>query len=311
MNGRRVTDAGWLAGAVAAAFLSFATFAPEASMAAPDCPGGQIKPVSLAQTGDVLEYGLLDRSGRFLYSDQTKGAVMQIDAFGSPPREIAAVSGPGAIVEEPDGSLVVGSGDGVENGLQGDAFPTSSLVRINPATGATSTFATGLGMANGIIQAPDGTFYATNDLGSDIDRVDRNGQVTHGWAKVFSTNGVVLSPDRRFLYVDQTFQPAAVQRIKISDPSQVSQVAAAQGADMAAGPDDMTIDTAGNLYIAANGAGQIWRVNPGGQICVIASGLAFPSSVVLGPGTASSNLYVVGFGGEIVELPGGVASPAS
>ena len=279
--------------------------------AAPDCPGGQIHPVTLANTGDVLEYGLLASSGRFFYSDQSKGALMEMDGFGSPPRQLAAINGPGGIVAEPDGSLIVGSGDGITNGVLGDQFPMSSLVRVQPDTGGASTFASGLGTANGIAQAADGTLYATNDFGFDIDRVDTNGHADHGWAKVFSTNGVVVSRDQHYLYVSQTFQPAAVQRITIADPSQVSTFAAAQGADMAAGPDDMTRDAKGNLYLAANGAGQVWRIAADGSICVLASGLQNPSAVVLGPGSLASNLYAVGFGGEIVELPGASAVPAA
>jgi gluconolactonase len=279
--------------------------------AAPDCPGGQIKPVTLANTGDVLEYGLLDSHGRFFYSDQSKAALMEIDGFGSPPRQVAAINGPGGIVAESDGTLIVGSGDGITNGTLGDAFPMASLARVDPATGNVSTFANGLGMANGVAQAANGTLYATNDFGFDIDRIDTTGQVDHGWAKVFSTNGVAVSPDQRYLYVSQTFAPAAVQRITIADPSQVSTFAAAQGTDMAAGPDDMTIDAHGNLYLAANGAGQVWRIAANGSICVLASGLQNPSSAVLGPGSLASNLYVVGFGGEIVELPGAGAVPAA
>jgi sugar lactone lactonase YvrE len=279
------------------------------AVAAPDCPGGQIKPVTLAQTGDVLEYGLLDSSGRFFYSDQSRPALMEFDGFGSPPRQVAAINGPGGIVAEADGSLIVGSGDGVTNGVLGDAFPMASLVRVDPASGSVSTFASGLGMANGVAQARDGTLYATNDFGFDIDRIDARGHVEHGWAKVFSTNGVVVSPDQRYLYVSQTFQPAAVRRITIANPSEVSPFAAAQGTDITAGPDDMSRDVHGNLYLAANGAGQVWRIATDGSICVLASGLQFPSSAVLGPGSLASNLYVVGFGGEIVELPGAATVP--
>jgi sugar lactone lactonase YvrE len=281
------------------------------AVAAPNCPGGQIKPVTLANTGDVLEYGLLDAHGHFFYSDQSKGALMEIDGFGSPPRQVAAINGPGGIVAESDGSLIVGSGDGISNGVFGDAFPMASLVRVDPATGNVSTFASGLGMANGVAQAADGTLYATNDFGFDIDRIDTTGHVDHGWAKVFSTNGVVVSRDQRYVYVSQTFAPAAVQRITIADPSQVSTFAAAQGTDIAAGPDDMTMDVHGNLYLTVNGAGQVWRIAPDRSICVLASGLQNPSAAVLGPGSLASNLYVVGFGGEIVELPGAAAVPSA
>ena len=274
--------------------------APPAS-AAPDCPGGQIPPRVLASTGDTLEYGIFDSLGRFFYSDQSTSMLMRIDHFGEPPKPLVPIPAPGAMVFAPDGSIIIGSGDSLQNGLTGDMNPMSSLLRVNPDTGAVQTYATGLGMANGLALGPHFTIYATNDAGFDIDRVKR-GQVTHPWARVYSTNGVVVSLNNRYLYVSQTFTPAAIQRISIANPSQVTPFAVAQGADMSAGLDDMTIDSEGNLYVAANGAGQVWKVDTSGAICVLAGGLRFPSAVNFGVGPDSSNLYVVGFDGNISKL---------
>ena len=274
--------------------------APPAS-AAPDCPGGQIPPRVLASTGDTLEYGIFDSLGRFFYSDQSTSMLMRIDHFGEPPKPLVPIPAPGAMVFAPDGSIIIGSGDSLQNGLAGDMNPMSSLLRVNPDTGAVQTYATGLGMANGLALAPHFTIYATNDAGFDIDRVKR-GQVTHPWARVYSTNGVVVSLNNRYLYVSQTFTPAAIQRISIANPSQVTPFAVAQGADMSAGLDDMTIDSEGILYIAANGAGQVWKVDTSGAICVLAGGLRFPSAVNFGVGADSSSLYVVGFDGNISKL---------
>ena len=274
--------------------------APPAS-AAPDCPGGQIASRVLASTGDTLEYGIFDSLGRFFYSDQSTSMLMRIDHFGEPPEPLAPIPAPGAMVFAPDGSIIIGSGDSLQNGLAGDMNPMSSLLRVNPNTGAVQTYATGLGMANGLALAPHSTIYATNDAGFDIDRV-KHGQVTHPWARVYSTNGVVVSVNNRYLYVSQTFTPAAIQRISIANPSQVTPFAVAQGADMSAGLDDMTIDSEGILYIAANGAGQVWKVDTSGAICVLAGGLRFPSAVNFGVGADSSSLYVVGFDGNISKL---------
>jgi sugar lactone lactonase YvrE len=169
-------------------------------------------------------------------------------------------------------------------------------------------------MANGVAMAPDGTIYATNDVGYDIDRV-QNGKVTHPWARVYSTNGVVVSPDNRYLYVSQTFAPAAIQRISIAHPSQVTPFAVAGPADTSAGLDDMTVDRQGNLYVAANGAGQVWKLDTHGTICVLASGFHFDSAVNFGVGRTARNLYVVAFDGTISVLPNvlgpqAVSSPA-
>lgn len=40
----------------------------------------------------------------------------------------------------------------------------------------------------------------------------------------------------------------------------------------------------GRLYVAANGADQVWRIEPDGAICALARGLRFPSAVALGQG---------------------------
>jgi len=274
--------------------------APLAS-AAPDCSGGRITPQVLASTGDTLEYGIFDRKGRFFYSDQSAGMLMRIDRFGESPKALAAIPAPGAMVFAAGGSIIIGSGDSFQNGLSGDLSPMSSLVRVNPETGEVQAYATGLGMANGLAQGPHDAIYATNDGGFDIDRVKR-GVVLHPWARVYSTNGVVLSPDGLYVYVSQTFAPAAIQRISIADPSQVVPFAVAQGPDVTAGLDDMTRDGEGNLYVAANGAGQVWKVDTSGNICVLAGGLLFPSAVNFGVGGNASNLYVVGFDGKISEL---------
>lgn len=269
--------------------------------AAPDCAGGRIAPRTLASTKDTLEYGIFDRAGRFFYSDQSTSMLMRIDRFGEPPKPLAPIPAPGAMVFAPGGSIIIGTGDSLQNGRSGDMNPMSGLMRVNPDTGAAQTYVTGLGMANGIALGPRRTIYATNDAGFDIDRV-RRGKIEHPWARVYSTNGVVVSPDDRYIYVSQTFTPAAIQRISIADPSQVTPYAVAQGSDMSAGLDDMTIDRRGNLYVAANGAGQVWKVDTSGAICVLAGGLLFPSAVNFGVGSSSRNLYVVGFDGNISEL---------
>jgi gluconolactonase len=298
MGGPRIVAVLALSGVLAGCALG-----ATAALAAPDCAGGRIAPRTLVSTKDVLEYGVFDRRGRFFYSDQTSNALMRIDRFGETPKTLAPIEAPGAIVFARDGSLIIGEGDSAQKGSQGDMNPMSGLIRVNPDTGAVQMYASGLGMANGLAIERGNTIYATNDAGFDVDRVQR-GRVQHAWASVYSANGVVVSPDDRYVYVSQTFGPAAIQRISIANPSQVTPYAVAQGSDNSAGLDDMTIDRRGNLYVAANGAGQVWKVDTSGTICVLASGLLFPSAVNFGVGSNAANLYVVGFDGSISELAG-------
>ena len=177
---------------------------------------------------------------------------------------------------------------------------------MNPKTGAHSTYVRGLGMANGVARAPDGAIFASNDFGMKLDRViDRT--VTHGWAEVESSNGLAVDPTGRYLYVAQTFVGVpTIKRVEIANPKHVRTFAASPQ-DQNAFLDGMTRDRDGNLYVAANGAGQVWRVDTRGRICVLARGLQNPSAVAFGRGErrfSGGNLYAVTFTGDVVELPG-------
>jgi sugar lactone lactonase YvrE len=163
-------------------------------------------------------------------------------------------------------------------------------------------------MANGLALAPDGTLYASDDVGVGIDRVV-HGQVENHWASVISSNGLVVDRAGENLYANQTFQPAAIVKIPLDDPTAASTYVEAPPGDTAAGPDGLTRDGLDRLYVAANGGGQIWRVNRRRQICSLAETAPLgPSAVSFGHGRDGpfphTNLYFVTFGGELVELHG-------
>jgi hypothetical protein len=162
----------------------------------------------------------------------------------------------------------------------------------------------GLDMANGIARGPDGAYYASNDFGGGIDRF-LNGVVTDNWSQVETPNGLVIDSAGRYLYAAQTFKPASIAQIDLVHPELATTYFAASGADMSAGPDGITRDGADRLYVAANGAGEVWRVDRDRTICVLARNLQFASSVSFGggkPGFPNRNLYAVTFTGLVVEL---------
>ena len=164
-------------------------------------------------------------------------------------------------------------------------------------------------MANGVIRGPDGAVYASNDVGLGIDRV-LNGAVERGWATILSSNGLVVDSSGRYLYAAQTFQPAAVARIELAAPQSVETWFSAPLADLAAGPDGLARDEHDNIYVAANAAGEIWRIpNVGGaagEYCSLAElDPLGPSSVAFGRGHERfkrQHLYVATFGGEVIQL---------
>jgi hypothetical protein len=165
------------------------------------------------------------------------------------------------------------------------------------------------------VRAADGSVYASNDFSSaGIARVVPGGRVQNFWSPVNSANGLVIDSGGRYLYAAQTFQPAAVARVDLAHPERVETYFAAEGADMPAGPDGMTRDQRDRLFVAANGAGQVWRIDGPGHMCVLARGLPTASSLIFGSGTRgfpSTSLFVVTFTGLVVELPGAREAPMS
>jgi sugar lactone lactonase YvrE len=280
--------------------VAMAAAAP--ASAAPDCsPLPTVR--TLASDQGVLESIASDRRGRLFYSDVDGSRLLRLDHPGAQPKVLAEISGILGVMVDRDGSLVVGFGNSNTDALADNG--NAGLMRVDPKTGQTIEIITeGLDMSNGIARGPDGAYYASNDFGNGIDRF-LNGQVTDNWSQVETPNGLVIDSTGSYLYAAQTFKPASIAQIDLAHPELVTTYAAASGADIFAGPDGITRDGADRLYVAANGAGEVWRVDRDRTICVLAHGFPLLSSVSFGggkPGFPSRNLYAVTFTGLIVEL---------
>jgi sugar lactone lactonase YvrE len=255
----------------------------------------------------TLESVAVDRRGRLFFTND--GSLLRLDRPGGQPRVMTLIQDPGGIAFDDRGDVIVGYGNSAANGTVGDETGPSGLLKVNPDTGASEVYATGLSMANGVVRGPDGSYYASNDFGSNIDRVE-NGVTERGWSHVDSGNGLAIDMQGRYLYVAQTFRPAAIQRIDLSDPTNVTPYVTAGPEDISAGLDGMTRDDEDRLFVAANGAGQIWRVDRDpATICVLLRGLPGfpdgPSAVATGSPRGrfpARNLYVVTFDGNLIEL---------
>lgn len=292
---------------VAAGALSASAAAPAAAVRV--CSDAQPPRLVLAGQGS-LEAAIVDEHGRLFYSATTRNAIMRLDHPDAEPVVLAGgIESPGGLAFDADGMLLVGGPNSLVNGAIGNVVGLSQLLRIDPDSGARSVAATGLSMGNGLVAGPDGSVYASDDIGVNIDRI-RGSRVEPGWAKVLSPNGLAIDPSGRWLYAAQTFVPAAIARIDLNDPRRVSDYVRLPVEDIAAGLDGMTIDGAGRLVVTANVPGEVWRVGTDRSVCRVAPGLPNASAVAVGRGPdgfSAGNAYAVGFSGRIIEMPGAAA----
>jgi sugar lactone lactonase YvrE len=257
-----------------------------------------------------LESVISDERGRLFYTDLTASRLLRLDRPGAEPKVLlTGISGPGGLAWDADGSLVLGFNGGQANHAADGQ--DGGLLRVDPETGQATEITRGMGMANGVARGPDGAIYGSNNIAGNIDRVV-NGRVEDDWAMVQTPNGLAVDRAGRYLYAAQTFKPASIARIDISDPRRVESFFDATGADMPGGPDGATIDLDDRLHVAVNAAGEVWRFEPDGTGCALARGIMNASALNWGggpPGFPQRNLYVVGFSGAIVELENATNAP--
>ena len=86
--------------------------------------------------------------------------------------------------------------------------------RVDLVQGQVTPVVKGLSMANGVVRAPDGSYYASDNLALSLDRVSPSGVVQRKWLNL-NSNGLALSRDGRTLFVNQ-FMPAAIKAVNLA-----------------------------------------------------------------------------------------------
>ena len=227
-------------------------------------------------------------------------------------RLVTAATSPGGLRVH-GGALFFNTGDALQSGALGSADGT--IQRLDLKSGKRTTWAAGLTMPNGLVLLPDGSALTSRDLTgghpTGITRVaDHRRQ--ESWSNQPDSNGMAVDPTGRWLYSDETFTAASnVYRTEIAHPTNRQVVVSLAAIGAPKGLDDLTLATSGTLYLAANGAGQVIRLDPRTKAsCVVAAGLHNTSAVKQGRGGSfpMSRLYVTGFDGRLLELtpPAGV-----
>jgi gluconolactonase len=291
-----------------ATLAGFALAGAAPALAIPDCPTQPEVRVLYRAGSGMLESVAADRRGRVFFTNNTAGELLTLPKDGGPAKVVASgIDAPGGIVFKRNGDLLVGFGDSVAQASDGTASPEAGLLRVDPRTGRSTPVVTGLQMANGIARAAGGVIFASNDVGTSIDRIV-HGQVQLAWSTFVSPNGLVVDSTGKYLFANQTFTAASIQRIPLDDPGHPETYFSAAPADVAAGFDGLTRGAGDELYVAANGAGQVWRIDGPDSACSLLTRVPFPSgpsAVAFGRGHGGipkSSLLVTTFGGELIEL---------
>lgn len=286
------------------ALLPVALIAPTAGAAPDPCTAWTVSVVA-SGLGSLENLEPDGKDGLFVSASDRK-AVLRVTRSGAPTVAVPDVTSPGGLRLR-GGALYFNTGDGAVSGVQGTADGT--IDRLDLRTGRRTTWARGLTMPNGLVFLPDGSALTSRDISvlspTGITRVHR-GVVQPGWSDQRDSNGMAVDPTGRWLYSDETFTLASnVYRTEIAHPSRREVVASLYTPGVPKGLDDLTIASSGALYVTANSAGEVIRLDPRTKAsCVIASGLTTTSAVKQGRGKAfpPSRLYVTGFDGRLLEL---------
>ena len=163
--------------------------------------------------------------------------------------------------------------------------------RITPEGGKT-VLAEGIADPNFILLRKDGSMLVSDDGVDDIYLVDTDGRVRLFTNLVKHPNGMVFSLDGRALFVAQIFKQIhpivpdnRVWRFDIDasgEPVGDPVVVAAPGEG---GHDGLAMDDMGRIYVAENGGGRIWRIDPGSdELVLIAENVPGAASLAFGEG---------------------------
>jgi sugar lactone lactonase YvrE len=209
------------------------------------------------------------------------------------------VRDPGAVREGPEGLIYVNAGD-TQTG-PGEVVRFDPKHPDRPAT----LYASGFVNANGGGFDRAGNYYVADATGK-IFKVRPGGQVDDSWTtEIPSADAVIIAGGQ--LFTTSVLDPdSAVTRVPLANPA-AHQVVTKLSQGTGKLPDDGTIGADGQLYIAAYGSGEIFRINPwNGTTCLLVSGLANPTSIRFadhfGPYVPWRDMFVTQGSGSILRI---------
>lgn len=223
-------------------------------------------PARLWKTGrhmSILEGPSFDREGNLYVVNTSYGQVFRITPTGDV-AQIAEYDGePNGLKIHKDGRIFI-------------ADHVRGLLELDAATGAVTTVLDRAGHEpfkglNDLVFNSQGDLYFTDQGESDLRQP--NGRV---WVRtaagrthlvidcVPSPNGLVITPDDRFMYLAAT-RANAVWRVPLRRDGSLGRVGTWVQMSGGTGPDGMALDEAGGIAVAHAGMGSVWLFDARGR----------------------------------------------
>lgn len=198
-----------------------------------------------------------------------------------------------------------------------DSSENDGIIWLISPEGEKREVVRGIADPNFILVRDDGTFLVSDDFTENIYVADTTGALRVWTTAVPHPNGLAASRDGSTLYVAQIFSQRdplvltdRIWALPMADgePAGESRLLAETGG---AAVDGLALDELGRIYVADNGAGKIWRIEPESrELTLIAESMPNIASLVFGEGRFDPTaLYVTSTfrgGGTIWKVPVGV-----
>jgi gluconolactonase len=258
------------------------------------CSG--LKPVEVLRTGDYSEGVVIDREGNLYFSHEK---VITVLAPGGASRVWAETGAPNGHKILADGTHLVCDA-GRHAVLRLDAAgkmlePASKECEGKPLRGP-----------NDLTLDPEGGFYFTDPEESDAEKpigtvhyVDPAGKTHLAASGLAFPNGIVLTPDRKRLYVGES-KKNRILVYPVTAPGKLgpqevfARLPSKEGEQIDDQPDGMCLDAAGNLYVAHYGMRQVQVLDPEGRLIRrLPAGNLTTSNVAFG-GPRLDQLFITG-----------------
>lgn len=227
-----------------------------------------VKPVEVLQTNEYTEGVVIDYEGNIYFSHGKYITILEPDGTN---RIWAETGDPNGHKVLADGTHLVAN-DSKQEILRLDSEGQVLEVVVNQYDGKP------LRAPNDLSLDSSGGFYFSDPGGSSLENpigtvyyVDQNRQIQQVVTGLAFANGVITSPDGKYLYVGESHKNRIlvyeILAPGIVGPQQIfAELPVKKGEQIDNQPDGICMDAINNLYVAHYGMGQVQVLNPEGQL---------------------------------------------